>query len=261
MINCLDHGFIQLIDSMPRENLDGEICKSARLSYNNLEKQTTLSEDRNLIRYLFRNKHTSPFEMVEFKFLCKMPIFVARQWARHRTANINEQSARYSELESDFYVPENFRKQSTTNKQGGEEFFSKEVNENLQKQLSLNCNDAYEIYKSNLKVGVSKELARIILPVNFYTKWVWKIDLHNLLHFLTLRSDSHAQYEIRVYANAILAIIEKLVPLTFEAWEDYRKEAMTLSKLEIDAIAKAEGFKGSSRESTEFDLKIERLRL
>lgn len=241
-INCLDHGHVTLVDCMPRlvpddqRTSDYAIVQSARVSYGDGTK--TLNEDRGLIRYLMRHKHTTPFEMCEFKFHCKMPIFVARQWIRHRTANVNEYSGRYSILKDEFFIPDAARQQSVNNKQGGDKKLDEETNKEFSSYLSSFCSEAYSKYESLLEKGISRELARISLPVNLYTEWYWKIDLHNLLHFLALRCDSHAQYEIRVFADAMLDLIKPIVPISIEAWEDYNdhRGGVKLTRLEVDAI-------------------------
>jgi thymidylate synthase (FAD) len=241
-VNCLDHGHVTLVDCMPRlvpdtqKTADCAIVQAARVSYGDGTK--TLNEDRGLIRYLMRHKHTTPFEMCEFKFHCKMPIFIARQWIRHRTANVNEYSGRYSILKDEFFIPEAARQQSTSNKQGGDEILNNSASTEFSRYLSSFCSEAYSKYQELLDKGVSRELARISLPVNLYTEWYWKIDLHNLLHFLALRCDSHAQYEIRVFADAMLELIKPIVPISIEAWEDYsdHRGSIKLTKLEVEAI-------------------------
>ena len=262
-IKCLDKGFVTLVDVMPRlvpedrKTADFAIVQAARVSYGDGTK--TVNEDRGLIRYLLRHAHTTPFEMVEFKFHCKMPIFIARQWIRHRTANVNEYSGRYSIMKDEFYRPdiENVRQQSKSNKQGGEEKVS-----NLDAQEFLNsldelCSRSYEDYFAFSGKGIAREQARMILPVNLYTEWYWKIDLHNLFHFLALRCDAHAQYEIRVFADAMLKLIEPIVPLAVEAWNDYHdhRGAVKLTRLEIEAISKSLG--GMSVSPLECDNKRE----
>src|SRR5687767_5917147 len=202
----LDHGFVRVIDYLGN---DAAIVQAARVSYG--EGTKTLREDEGLIRYLVRNKHTSPLEMAEIKFHCKMPIFIARQWVRHRTASINEYSGRYSVMSSDFYVPEQFKSQDAKNRQGSGDALDKSVNQLLQDWTIKNSMECYALYERMLAEGASRELARMILPVNFYTEWYWKIDLHNLLHFLTLRGDAHAQYEIRAYADVIAEIVRRWV--------------------------------------------------
>jgi len=246
-IHCLDMGFVTLVDVMPRlvpedqKTADSAIVQAARVSYGAGTK--TVNEDRGLIRYLMRHAHTTPFEMVEFKFHCKMPIFVARQWIRHRTANVNEVSGRYSVLEDDFYRPEvaELRRQSKVNKQGGDEQIDQATADVFLAYLDEHCNKSYESYKQYLDAGISREQARMILPINLYTSWYWKIDLHNLFHFLALRCDSHAQYEIRVFADAMLGLISPIVPFAVEAWNDYHhyRGAVRLTRLEMDALRTA----------------------
>ncbi len=231
-IDCLNGGFVRLVDYMGD---DSAIVQAARVSYG--EGTKTYREDRGLIRYLLRNKHTSPFEMVEFKFHVKLPIFIARQWIRHRTANVNEYSGRYSEMPEEFFIPDmdQIRSQSDINKQGR----SDEVLANASgiiKSMEQSQQSSYAEYKSYLDNGLARELARINLPLSSYTEWYWKIDLHNLLHFLRLRLDPHAQYEIRVYGEAIAEIIKPIVPLTYEAFVDYTLNAKTFSKLELSVI-------------------------
>ncbi len=181
-----------------------------------------------------RHNHATPFEMVEFKFHVKLPIFVERQWARHRTASWNEMSLRYTEAKDEFYIPERFRKQSTSNKQGGDEFIDsfKDV---AQSCFDRSGEEAMGLYQTLLGASVSKELARCVLPVSGYTEKYWKCDLRNLLHLLGLRCDSHAQYEIRVYADAMLRLITPLVPWSVEAWNDYHplRGGMLLSRMEV----------------------------
>ncbi|MBS0191181.1 MAG: FAD-dependent thymidylate synthase [Planctomycetes bacterium] len=246
-INVLDHGFIALVDCMPRlvpqgQTADSAIVQAARVSYGHGTKK--VNEDRGLIRYLLRHRHTTPFEMVELKFHVCMPIFVARQWIRHRTANVNEYSARYSILPDRFYTPnlDQVRKQSKANRQGGEELFR--IHEDAQDLKTAQdfvryLDDVEGFYKRYLALteqGVSREMARIGLPVNMYTEWYWKCDLHNTLRFLALRLDSHAQFEIRAFAQAMLQLIEPLVPATVEAWKDYEVGSVHLSALEVDAL-------------------------
>lgn len=238
-IKILDHGFVRLIDYMGD---DEAIVQAARVSYGKGTKQ--ISQDRGLIRYLMRHWHTTPFEMCEIKFHVKLPMFVARQWIRHRTANVNEYSARYSILDKEFYIPaaENLAAQSQTNNQGRGEILEGAEAKRALEILKMDSETAYKHYMELLnyndqeakaldesKKGLARELARMTLPVNFYTQWYWKIDLNNLLHFLMLRADPHAQYEIRVYADAILKIVEKWVPFTYEAFMDYRMNAVNLS--------------------------------
>jgi thymidylate synthase (FAD) len=253
-LKVLDHGFIALIDAMPRlvpsgKTADFAIVQAARVSYGQGTKQ--VNEDRGLIRYLLRHRHTTPFEMVEFKFHIAMPIFVARQWIRHRTANVNEYSARYSIVPDRFYKPtiDAVRKQSAANRQGGEETFkvdSSDLGEVSTAQEFLTylnaCEQQYSSYIKLTEKGVSRELARMGLPVNVYTEWYWKCDLHNILRFLSLRMDAHAQLEIREFASAMFALLQPIVPITMEAWQDYETGAVHLTRLEAEAIrAHAQG--------------------
>lgn len=236
-IKCLDHGFVKLVDKMGD---DSSIVQAARVSYGKGTKST--SEDKGLIRYLVRNRHTTPLEMVTLKFHCKMPIFVARQWVRHRTASINEYSARYSILDNEYYIPEmeQIQPQSSTNNQGREGELSDEDKLSIQNGIRINSNRSYNIYNSLLgsekHPGIARELARTVLPVNFYTQWYWQINLHNLFHFLSLRMDEHAQYEIRVYANAMYEIIKQHVPLACKAFEDYVLNSVTFSAIEMEIL-------------------------
>ena len=211
-IKCLDKGFVRLVDSMGG---DDAIVQSARVSYG--KGTSKVSQDRGLIRYLMRHRHTTPFEMVEFKFHCKMPIFVARQWVRHRTANINEYSLRYSEARDEFYYPDpdNIEFQSALNKQGRMGEVDPELKEKVQKYFKEISERSFAIYSELNDAGVARELARAILPVNLYTEWYWKNDLHNLLHFIGLRSDGHAQYEIRVFSDAMASFVKNVAPF---AW-------------------------------------------
>ncbi len=252
------HGFIALLDSMPRlvpqgQTADAAIVQAARVSYGHGTKK--VNEDKGLIRYLLRHRHTTPFEMVEFKFHVAMPMFIARQWIRHRTANVNEYSGRYSIVPDQFYRPtvDEVRKQSKSNRQGGEETF---VGSQAAKQRDSETGGTqeglktaeefvkyleeaealYGKYSKLTEAGVSREMARIGLPVSVYTQWYWKCDLHNILRFLSLRMDSHAQKEIRDYAEAMYALLQPIVPITMEAWRDYELEALHLTRLEVEAI-------------------------
>ncbi|MBC8108786.1 MAG: FAD-dependent thymidylate synthase [Anaerolineae bacterium] len=265
-IKVHDHGLVALIDVMPRlapvgKTADYAIVQAARVSYGEGTKQ--VNEDRGLIRYLARHRHTTPFEMVEFKFHHVMPIFVARQWIRHRTANVNEYSARYSVVRDRFYHPtiENVRKQSTTNRQGGEE----SIDEMTAKDFIQYLDDSeklYTRYEALLEKGVSRELARIALPVSVYTEWYWKIDLHNLLHFLSLRMDAHAQQEIRDYATAMFDLVRPIAPIACEAFIDYNVESMRLSRLEIEAIKSGKPLPTENkRENAEWEEKKRKLGL
>lgn len=245
-IQCLDKGFVTLVDAMPRlvpethKTADFAIVQAARVSYGDGTK--SVNEDRGLIRYLMRHAHTTPFEMIEFKFHCKMPIFVARQWIRHRTANVNEYSGRYSLMKDEFYIPDtdNIRMQSKNNRQGGDQPIDGTDAQGFLTELNELCDKAYAVYEDYIAKGVTREQSRMILPVNNYTEWYWKIDLHNLFHFLALRCDAHAQWEIRVFADAMLALVEPIVPVAVEAWNDYHphRGAVKLTRLEIDAVRK-----------------------
>src|SRR6478672_2805332 len=231
-----DHGLVALVDAMPRfapagKTADFAIVQAARVSYGEGTKQ--VNEDRGLIRYLARHRHTTPFEMVEFKFHHVMPIFIARQWIRHRTANVNEYSARYSIVQDRYYRPDiaNVRKQSQTNRQGGTEPIDNATAEEFLTWLD-EVEQQHKKYEQFLEKGVTRELARIALPVSVYTEWYWKIDLHNLLHFLSLRMDEHAQQEIRDYADAMFELVRPIVRIAAEAFLDYNLGAVHLSRLE-----------------------------
>jgi len=233
-IDCLDKGFVRLIDVMGD---DAAIVQAARVSYGSGTKKVL--EDRGLIRYLLRHAHTTPFEMVEFKFHVKLPIFVARQWIRHRTANVNEYSGRYSEMKDEFYTPNpnDIRPQSVLNKQGrSEETLSDGMAEQAANAFKAGQDEAYAQYQEFLEQGIAREIARINLPVSNYTEWYWKIDLHNLFHFLRLRIDSHAQYEIRVFAEAIAELVKPFVPHAWEAFEDYVLNAHRMTAPELKVL-------------------------
>ncbi len=234
-IQCLDKGFVRLIDYMGDDNA---IVQSARVSYGDGTK--SINEDRGLIRYLMRHFHTTPFEMVEIKFHCKLPIFIARQWIRHRTANVNEYSGRYSIMKEEFYVPslENVNFQSKSNKQGRDtdENISLNTKENVIQQIVEEQKKSYSNYENFLEQDIAREIARINLPLSLYTEWYWKIDLHNLFHFLRLRLDSHSQYEIRVYANAIAEITKQIVPIAYESFEDYILNSEKFSHNELKIL-------------------------
>lgn len=265
---CLDKGFVRLIDVMGD---DTAIVQAARVSYGSGTKK--IHEDRGLIRYLMRHLHTTPFEMVEFKFHVKLPIFVARQWIRHRSANVNEYSGRYSEMKDEFYVPatDQLRTQSDVNKQGrSDNPLPLEATTEIAARMQSFQQSAYEDYRTSLDTGLARELARINLPVSNYTEWYWKIDLHNLFHFLRLRIDPHAQHEIRVYGEAMALMVKAAVPLAYEAFEDYILHAVRFSRNEMAALRsfvgtlsadatdlEAFGIKG--REATEFLIKMQAL--
>lgn len=233
-IDCLDKGFVRLIDVMGD---DAAIVQAARVSYGSGTKKVL--EDRGLIRYLLRHAHTTPFEMVEFKFHVKLPIFVARQWIRHRTANVNEYSGRYSEMKDEFYTPHpnDIRPQSVANKQGrSDETLPEGMAEQAANAFKSGQDEAYAQYQEFLEQGIAREIARINLPVSNYTEWYWKIDLHNLFHFLRLRIDAHAQYEIRVFAEAIAELVQPFVPYAWEAFEDYVLNAHRMTAPELKVI-------------------------
>lgn len=229
----LDHGFIALKDYC---GSDAAIAQAARCSYGAGTKQ--ISDDRNLIRYLVRHKHTSPLEQLEIKIHAKMPVFVARQWIRHRTSNVNEASGRYSVMPLQFYTPENdiIRAQSKTNKQGRDEPVDDTIIQKYLVDLENTRDHSKNTYINALKGDVARELARIDLPLSTYTEWYWKMDLHNLLHFLSLRCDGNAQYEIRAYANIIAGMVKMIAPIAYEAWLDYKFTAQTFSYQEMKAL-------------------------
>jgi len=232
-IKVLDHGFVRLIDYLGD---DQRIVDAARCSLG--DKSKTKQNNRNLIRYMLRNHHTSPFEQVVFVFDCKMPIFVARQWVRHRTARLNELSGRYSEMPEEFYVPETdqVRAQSKSNKQGRDEALPLTLTEDFRGFCQGHGINVFKVYQRYLGDDIARETARINLPLSTYTQWWWQMDLNNLFHFLKLRMDEHAQWEIRQYANAIYEIIKPIVPLAVEAWEDYILNAKTFSKQEMQVL-------------------------
>ena len=238
-ISVLDHGFVRVIDYMGD---DAAICQAARVSYGKGTK--SVQNDEGLIRYLMRHWHSTPFEMCEVKLHVKLPVFVARQWIRHRTANVNEYSARYSILDREFYIPQEsaLAAQSQTNNQGRGAALEGDEAMRVLDILKTDSQRAYDHYEkmidTNGQNGLARELARINLPANVYTQWYWKVDLHNLFHFLRLRADPHAQYEIRVYAEAICTIVKDWVPAAFGAFEDYRLGGATLSAKGLDAIRK-----------------------
>ena len=251
-IPALDHGFVRVIDYMGD---DTSIVQSARVSYGKGTKQ--VSTDSGLIKYLMRHWHSTPFEMCEIKYHVKLPIFIARQWIRHRTANVNEYSARYSILDKEFYLPssENLAAQSASNRQGrGDVIEGKQAKEVL-KLLKEDAERTYDNYEQMLnqkfdgstidenKKGLARELARMNLTLNTYTQWYWKTDLLNLMNFLRLRADSHAQYEIRVYADIMLDTLKKWVPITYDAFMDYRvggTEVSSKGKTVIQKFIKGE---------------------
>ena len=233
----LDHGFVRVVDYMGD---DTSIVQAARVSYGKGTK--SVRNDEGLIRYLMRHRHSTPFEMCEIKFHIKLPIFVARQWIRHRTANVNEYSARYSMLDKEFYIPspENLAAQSEINNQGRGDILTGEEAARVLEILKADSARAYDNYENMIsqdgQQGLARELARMNLPANIYTQWYWKVDLHNLLHFLRLRADAHAQYEIRVYAEEMCKIVADWVPFAYRAFEDYRMGGATLSSGALDCV-------------------------
>ena len=236
-IPVLDHGLIRVVDYMGN---DEAIVQAARVSYGSGTKHG--SSDEKLIRYLMKHWHSTPFEMCSLKLHVKLPVFVARQWIRHRTAKVNEYSARYSILDREFYIPEpeHMGKQSVINNQGRGELMTPEQSRELQEFFIRSSNTAYDGYLDvsdpEGDYGLARELARMNLPTNIYTQWYWKIDLHNLFHFLRLRADSHAQYEIRAYADEICKIVADWVPYAYKAFEDYRLNSVNLSAQEVQLV-------------------------
>jgi thymidylate synthase (FAD) len=241
----LDRGFVRVVDYMGD---DASIVQAARVSYGRGTRK--VSEDRGLINYLMRHRHTTPFEMCEIKYHVKLPIFVARQWIRHRTANVNEYSARYSILDNEFYVPatEHLAAQATTNRQGREQVLDDAAAQRVLDLLRGDAERAYAGYTALLnedaagepidaaRPALARELARINLSLGFYTQWYWKIDLYNLMHFLSLRADPHAQYEIRAYAEAMLGTLARWVPMTHAAFLEYRMNAALISATALAVI-------------------------
>ena len=256
----LDHGFIRVIDYMGD---DAAIVQAARTSYGRGTRRSR--DDRGLINYLMRNWHTSPFEMCEIKLHVKLPIFVARQWIRHRTANVNEYSARYSILDNEFYVPdrEQLRAQSTTNRQGRGELIGDEEADHVLELLREDAMRAYAHYEEMLnesadgdpieesRDGLARELARMNLPLSFYTQWYWKVDLHNLMHFLRLRADAHAQHEIKVYADVLIEqVMKRWVPIAVAAFENYRLGSVQLSARQLAVVKRMLAGEQVEREGT-----------
>ena len=237
-IPVLDHGFVRVVDYMGD---DSSIVQSARVSYG--KKKKKVSTDSGLIKYLMRHRHSTPFEMCEIKYHVKLPIFIARQWIRHRTANVNEYSARYSILDKEFYMPskDNLAAQSASNRQGRGDLINGKQAEDILNILKEDAERTYDNYELMLNErfdgttidknnkGLARELARMNLTLNTYTQWYWKTDLLNLLNFLSLRADNHAQYEIRAYADVMIESLKKWVPVTFDAFMDYRVGGMELS--------------------------------
>jgi len=258
-IPLLDHGFIRVIDYMGD---DGAIVQAARVSYGRGTRR--VSEDKGLIAYLMRHRHTTPFEMCEIKFHVKLPIFVARQWIRHRTANVNEYSGRYSILDREFYLPapDQLASQSSDNRQGRGNVLQGAEAARVHDLLREDANRAYDHYAEMLNedengavndpahVGLARELARMNLTLNYYTQWYWKTDLHNLLHFLSLRADPHAQYEIRVYAEAMIDTLKRWVPLAHAAFMEYETGGVRLSATALESVKRMiAGEKIGQRES------------
>ncbi|MBW3534342.1 MAG: FAD-dependent thymidylate synthase, partial [Gemmatimonadetes bacterium] len=233
--SVLDHGFVSLVDYM---GSDEDVERAARVSYGYGTRRT--SQTRGLVRYLRRHHHTTPSEMVELKFHVAMPMFVARQWVRHRTASVNEYSARYSVLPLLFYTPrpEDFALQSASNRQGREEGAPAELYREAVRRWEALRRDAGDGYGWMLEENVARELARIDLPLSTYTQWYWKIDLHNLLHFLRLRVDPHAQWEIRAFAEVMAGIVKRVAPLSYEAWVDYDLAGRPFSRAERTVLSR-----------------------
>ena len=260
-IPVLDHGFVRVIDYMGD---DAAIVQAARVSYGRGTKQ--VSQDRGLINYLMRHWHSTPFEMCEIKFHVKLPIFVARQWIRHRTANVNEYSARYSILDKEFYIPapEMLSPQSKKNHQGRAEDTALDPAESARvlEILKSDSEQVYAHYEELMnssadgqvidleKSGIARELARMNLTLNYYTQWYWKIDLHNLMHFLMLRADPHAQYEIRAYADAMIDVVKKWVPFAHEAFEEHRLHGVRLSRSGMAVVKRMIAGEAVSQESS-----------
>jgi len=244
-LEVLDHGFVRVVDYMGD---DSAVVQAARVSYGRGTKK--VSEDRGLINYLMRHRHTTPFEMCEIKYHVKLPIFVARQWIRHRTANVNEYSARYSILDREFYIPapDQLAAQATVNRQGRGDLLTGDEAARVLDLLKRDASQTYDSYEEMLnerpdgskrdegREGLARELARMNLTLNYYTQWYWKTDLLNLLHFLSLRADSHAQYEIRVYADAMLETVKSWVPACYDAFMEYRIGGASLSATALKAV-------------------------
>ena len=253
----LDHGFVRLVDYLGG---DARIVQSARVSYG--EGTKTYRQDRGLINYLLRNEHTSPFEQVVFTFHAKMPVFVARQWVRHRTARLNEISGRYSVMKDEFYVPapEAVAPQSSDNKQGRSgDRFDPATTEEIRNELAAQQAAVYQGYSSLLDRDLARELARINLPLSTYTEWYWQIDLHNLFHFLRLRMDPHAQYEIRAYAETMFEIARTVCPVATEAFDEHIRGAVRFSRTEFDALRRLLGVSEADADPRDPDL-VDRIR-
>lgn len=258
-IEVLDHGFLRVVDYMGD---DSAIVQAARVSYGKGTK--AVQNDAGLINYLMRHRHTTPFEMCEIKYHVKMPIFVARQWIRHRTANVNEYSARYSILDKEFYIPapDDLAAQSTDNKQGRGDVLQGEEAQRVLDILREDSERCYGHYEEMINAdaegnvlddsrqGLARELARMNLPINAYTQWYWKIDLHNLLHFLSLRAHPHAQYEIRIYADAMLDTVKRWVPAAYDAFANYRMGGAYLSGAGLDVVKRMIGGENVGQEES-----------
>lgn len=260
-IKVLDKGFVRLVDYLGG---DERIVQSARVSYGSGTK--SFRQDRGLIHYLMRHEHTSPFEQVQLTFHTKMPIFVARQWVRHRTARLNEISGRYSVMKDEFYLPEprQIRFQSESNKQGrSEDCLPFEKAMEIIRQMEDDQKEIYKHYEEMLEQNVARELARANLPLALYTEWYWQIDLHNLFHFLRLRIDPHAQYEIRVFGEALAKCAKAVSPIAYEAFEEHILNSITFSRGECAALtALLEGRQHAleGRKATEFEAKVQKMR-
>lgn len=259
-IKVLDKGFVRLVDYLGG---DQRIVQSARVSYGSGTK--SFRQDRGLIHYLMRHEHTSPFEQVILTFHTKMPIFVARQWVRHRTARLNEISGRYSVMKDEFYVPapEEVCVQSADNKQGSGDALPFEEAQRIIAEFEEDYRRLYARYESLLEKNVARELARIALPLSLYTEWYWQIDLHNLFHFVALRSDSHAQYQIRVFSDALARCAKAVAPLAYEAFEEHRVYTVRFSRAECLALSSMlsggeHGLEG--RKAAEFVSKLEKMK-
>lgn len=253
-------GFIKVIDVCPRvipsefiNNLkcDYSIVEAARVSYSKGTKK--VSDDASLIKYLYSHEHTTPFEMVTFKFHIKAPLFVVRQWQRHRMSCFNEISGRYSVIENSFWYPEEFRKQAVINKQSSSDGIEYQINQDLLYEYKLVATECYNFYDKLLNSGVSREMARTILPLNTYTEFYWKIDLHNLLRFIKLRNDKHAQEEIRLYAYELKKIVKEYCPVTMDAFENFTEKSIKFSNEELKIITKEENIESLKSKSGKAD--------
>lgn len=268
-ISCLDKGFVELIDVFPKENPEAAIVAAARISTSMEPQIRTPTEDKNLIRYLYRNKHTSPFEMVKFKFVIKAPIEVARHFMRHRTANVNEFSGRYSEFKDEFYNPLNFengiRFEDSSNKQGSMISDQKVIPLEVGLKFTIingYLDSIYKIYNSLIHDDhVAKEVARYCLPVSMYTSFYFSIDLHNLLHLLELRLDEHSQLETRIYAKAMYDLISEYIPTVVNCFETFTLNSIKLSQDEVKAIKDKTLELSRQRENKEFQDKLRLLNL